>query len=80
MISLGQAHETELTLEKAGATTEFWTRLAQSLELAKAVISLVMSTVFRLTAKIERNMDNWTCLEPVEAEGEFEPSIHRVSL
>jgi len=75
-ISLGQAHETELTLEKVGATSEFWTRLAQSVELAKAVVALVMGTVFRLVAKIERDMTGWECLEPVEAEeGEFEPFL-----
>lgn len=76
MISLGQAHEMEITLEKAGATSEFWTRVAQNLELAKAVVALVMSTVFRLVAKIERDMTNWTCVEPVQAdEGEFEPVL-----
>jgi len=45
MISLGQAHETELTLEQAGATRYFWTRLAQDLELAKAVVALVMKFI-----------------------------------
>ena len=76
MISLGQAHETELTLEKAGATTEFWTRLAQNLELAKATVAFVMTMVFRLVSKIDRDMTGWTCLEPVGAEeGEFEPTL-----
>src|SRR3989344_16712 len=77
MISLGQAHETELTLEKAGATTEFWTRLAQNLELAKATVAFVMTMVFRLVSKIDRDMTGWTCVEPVEAEeAEFEPTLH----
>lgn len=76
MISLGQAHETVLTLEKAGATQEFWTRLAKNLELAKATVAFVMSVVFRLTTKIDRNMEGWECLSPVESEeGEFEPSL-----
>ena len=77
MISLGQAHEAELTLAKAGATEEFWTRIAQNLELAKAVVVLVMNAVFQLIAKIERNMEGWKLLEaaPTE-EGEFEPTIH----
>jgi len=76
MISLGQAHETEVTLEKAGATTEFWTRLAQNLKLAKATVAFVMGMVFQLVAKIDRNMEGWTCVEPVETgEGEFEPTI-----
>lgn len=76
-ITLGQAHETEITLEKAGATPEFWKRLAQSIELARAVVAMVMNTVFRLVAKIDRDMTNWECVEPVEAEeGEFEPQIY----
>ena len=76
MITLGQAHETEVTLERAGATTEFWTRVAQNLELAKAVVALVMSTVFRLVVNVERDMTDWICLEPVDAEeGEFEPFL-----
>ena len=76
-ITLGQAHETAMTLEKAGATSEFWTRLAQNLELAKAVVAFVMSLVFRLVAKIDRDMTGWKCVEPVEAEeGEFEPILH----
>ena len=77
MISLGQAHETELTLEKAGATTEFWTRLARNLELAKATVTFVMGMIFQLVAKIDRDMTGWTCLKPLEAEeGEFEPTLH----
>jgi len=77
MISLGQAHETEVTLQTAGATTEFWTRLAQNLELAKATVAFVMRMVFQLVAKIDRNMEGWECIEPVDAEeGEFEPSLH----
>ena len=77
MVSLGQAHETELTLARAGATEEFWTRLAQSVELAKAVVALVMNRVFRLAANIERDMMGWKCREPVEAaEGEFEPLLY----
>ena len=40
-VSLGQAHEAELTLRKAGATPEFWTRIAQSEELARKVVELV---------------------------------------
>jgi hypothetical protein len=73
MVSLGQAHETELTLTKAGAPEEFWTRLAQNLELARATVAFVMSSVFRLIAKIDRDMTSWKCVEPVEAEeGEFE--------
>lgn len=77
MISLGQAHETELTLAKAGATEEFWVRIAQNLDLAKAVIALVMNTVFRLATAVERNMEGWKLLESAPAEeGDFEPAIH----
>jgi hypothetical protein len=76
MVTLGQAHETAITLEKAGATTGFWTRLAQNFQLAKVVVALVMNTTFRLISKIERDMTNWQCLEPVNAEGDFEPSVH----
>jgi hypothetical protein len=35
-----------------------------------------MRAVFNLIAKIDRNMDGWTCVEPVEIEqGEFEPTL-----
>src|SRR3989338_4120264 len=75
MISLGQVHEAELTLEKAGATPEFWIRLAQNFELAKATVAFVMNSIFQLVAKISCDMTNWKCLEPVEAEeGGFEIS------
>ncbi|TSC95140.1 MAG: hypothetical protein CEN87_152 [Parcubacteria group bacterium Licking1014_1] len=37
---------------------------------------LVVSMVFKLVAKIERDMKGWTCMEQVEAEdGEFEPIL-----
>jgi hypothetical protein len=76
MISLGQAHETALTLENAGATADFWVRLAQNLELAKATVVFVMSSVFRLVAIIDRDMTGWVCSDPVgEKEGDFEPFL-----
>ena len=75
-VSLGQAHETALTLQKAGATPEFWTRLAQNVELAKRVVAVVMSVGFWVEEKIERSMPGWTCKEPVEFKvGEFEPVL-----
>lgn len=40
-VSLGQVHETEITLRKAGATPDFWTRIAQNEELARSVVELV---------------------------------------
>ena len=77
MISLGQAHELEVTLNNAGATSEFYVCLTQNLELAKAVVALVMRVVFQLIAKIERDMTGWKLLKAAPAEdGEFEPSIH----
>ena len=76
-ITLGQAHEAELTLAKAGATEEFWTRLTQNLELAKAVVALVTNVVFQSVVQIRRNMEGWKLLEPVPAEeGDLEVTIH----
>ena len=77
MISLGQAHELEVTLNNAGATQEFYVRLTQNFGLAKAVVALVMNVVFQLLAKIERDMTGWKLLEPVPTEeGGFQPELH----
>jgi hypothetical protein len=79
MISLGQAHETALTLEKAGATHVFWVSIAQNLELAKLVVAFVAEVLrvgFNLASDVERDMIGWTCLEQVKAEPcEFEPEL-----
>jgi hypothetical protein len=41
------------------------------------VAKVVTDLVFRLVAKIDRDMTGWTCVEPVGAEeGEFEPTLH----
>lgn len=73
-VSLGQAHEAELQLREAGATAEnFWGRIARSKDLARRVVAFVLEASRLLIAKIDRNMTNWTCVEPVLAEeGEFE--------
>jgi len=74
--------EFDLTMEKAAQETglslkEFYARVTQSVELAKAMIAFAMRVVFRLVDQIDRNMTGWEVLEPVEVkEGEFEPSIH----
>lgn len=79
-VSLGQAHEAEVTLSKAGATVEnFWNPISRSDELARKVVALVaeaLKMVFKLASVIDRDMTGWKCVEPVNAEeGEFEFSL-----
>ncbi len=75
-ISLGQAHEAEVTLSKAGATGEnFWDPISKSESLCRKVLVFVaemLRLVFTLKATTDRDMTDWKCEKPVLAEGEFE--------
>ena len=74
--------EFDLTMEKAAEESglslkNFYARVTQSMELAKALLALAMRIVFALVAKVERDMTGWKCVGPVEAEeGEFEVALH----
>jgi hypothetical protein len=83
--SEGQTHQLMDSLEAAGYTPTQVTALGQNFNGALNQLLLVLTgeakvvanLVFRLVAKIDRDMKGWECLEPVEAEeSEFEPSIH----
>lgn len=75
----GLIHEAVVTGRKVGADKEFWSALAHSEELFAKVISFVvkaLKVVFTISLDIDRNMDGWKCVEPVEVvEGEFEPEL-----
>jgi len=75
-ITLGQAHEAEITLSKAGATGKnFWDPISKSEALARKVVAFVaemLKLVFTLKVTIDRDMTGWKCKEPVLSEGEFE--------
>jgi hypothetical protein len=75
----GLLHEVVVTGRKVGAGQEFWSALAHREDLFARVVAFVVEAlrvVFTLVAKIERNMDGWTCVQPVDAEpGEFEPEL-----
>ena len=42
-VSLSGAHECQLTLRRAGVTTEFWERVAKDVVLARKVVALVFN-------------------------------------
>ena len=78
-ISLSQAHETKVTLEKAGATVEnFWNPLAQSVTLASMVVQFIATTmrvVFTLKVGIDRDMTGWTKLGRITTPKEGEKFV-----
>ena len=70
----GLLHEVVVTGRKVGAGKEFWAAIAHNEELFARVVAFVMS--FTLADKIDRDMTDWTCVEPAIAEdGEFEPVL-----
>ena len=75
----GLIHEAVITGRKVGAGKDFWATLAHSEELFAKVVAFVataMRVVFALVAKLDRDMKNWICVEPVGVEeGEFEPIL-----
>ena len=81
-VSLGQAHESEVTLRKAGATVEnFWDPIAKNEGLARKVVELVAAAVklvFRLVAGFDHDMrkNGWTLVSDSDAQdGEFTPEL-----
>ena len=75
----GLLHEVVVTGRKVGAGKEFWAAIAHNEELFARVVAFVMS--FTLADKIDRDMTDWTCVEPAIAEdGEFEPVLQEFLL
>ncbi len=80
----GQVHQLANSLEGAGFTPAHITALGQNsngvlnqlMLILTGVAKVVTDLVFRLVSKIDRNMDGWKCVEPVEAEDEFEPFLN----
>jgi len=82
--SEGQTHQLMESLEMAGYTSAHVTALGQNsngaldqlMLVLTGVAKVVTDLVFRLVAKIDRDMTGWTCVELVEAEEEFKPTLH----
>jgi hypothetical protein len=81
-VSLGQAHEAEVTLRKAGATVEnFWDPISKKEELAGKIMAFVIAAlkpVFRLVIDFDydKHNDGWKLLsDSATKEGEFEPEL-----
>ena len=76
-VTLDQAHETRLTLANAGATSDWWVRVAQDLDMAKAVVDLVKTwDSFSLNVPSLHTEAGWTCDKPVMHKGgRFEPYL-----
>lgn len=78
---LREAGEFDLTMDRAAkeaglSLTEFYARVTQSVELAKKLLAMALSVVFRLVVDIDRDMTGWKCIDPVVAmDGEFEPVL-----
>jgi len=80
---LREMGEFDVTMERAAKETglslrEFYARVTQNVELAKKILILALGTVFRLTAKMDREITSWTCEKPVAVEGgqEFTPELY----
>jgi len=71
-VSLGQAHEAEITLRKAGATPDFWTNIAQSEELAREVVELVMAVVSYIIATYKVAVDYGQSLAEMIKAGNYD--------
>ena len=65
-VTLDQAHETKLTLASVGATSEWWTKVAQDHDLARAEVDLAMTwESFKLAPGLYDVPLGWTCAKPV---------------
>lgn len=65
-VTLDQAHETKLTLASVGATSDWWTRVAQDHDLAHAVVDLGMTwESFKLAPGLYDVPRGWVCSKPV---------------